>query len=80
VALSVERGACFSPEEIAILDEALEAALAKLSAREHAEVSRSDLAEHILKLAADGERDPVQLREYALRRTRERAVWLDLAS
>jgi hypothetical protein len=51
-----------------------------MSPKEQSMYYRSGLAEHILKLAADGERDPVQLRDYALRRTRERAVSIDLAS
>jgi hypothetical protein len=77
--MSLQRGACFSPEEIEILRQALDSAWARMSLKEQSEYNRSGLAEHILKLAADGERDPVRLRDYALRKTRERAVWLDLA-
>jgi hypothetical protein len=50
-----------------------------MSLKEQSECNRSGIAEHILKLAADGERNPVQLRDYALRKIRERAVRLDLA-
>lgn len=77
--MSLQRGACFSPEEIDVLRKALDSAWARMSLKEQSECNRSGIAEHILKLAADGERNPVQLRDYALRKIRERAVRLDLA-
>jgi len=50
-----------------------------MSRKEQLEHNRSGLAVHILKLAADGERDPSQLCEYALRRTRQEGCPLDMA-
>ena len=76
----IKTGPCFSPEEVELLRDVLDAAWVKLTSKERSEFSLSQVAEHILKLAADGERDPVQLREYALRRTRERSAWLELTS
>jgi len=69
--MSVQQGACFSPEEIEVLRKALESAWIRMSRKEQSQHNKSGLAAHILKLAADGERDPGQLCEYALRRTRE---------
>jgi hypothetical protein len=70
----------FAPEEIELLREALDEAWARLDGQEQLQICKSELAEHILKLAGNGERDRVQLRDFALQRARERAVWLDLAS
>jgi hypothetical protein len=72
--------ACFAPEEITLLREALDHAWTRMSPKEQSEHTKSELAEQILKLAARGERDPVQLCDYALQKTRERAVWLEMAS
>jgi hypothetical protein len=77
--MSVQQGACFSPEEIEVLRRVLDSAWAKMSRKEQLEHNRSGLAVHILKLAADGERDPSQLCEYALRRTRQEGCPLDMA-
>ena len=70
----------FAPDEIELLRHALQDAWAALDCKEQARIAKSELAEHILKLAASGERDPRQLCDFALQRSRERAVWLDLAS
>ncbi|MGH8738719.1 MAG: hypothetical protein ACREVC_15280 [Burkholderiales bacterium] len=59
-------GGSFDPETIALLTAALEGAWDHLSAEQQATTSRSILAQRICKLAADGERDPIRLRAYAL--------------
>ena len=73
-------GVPFAPDEIELLRHVLQDAWAALNYKEQARIAKSELAEHILKLAASGERDPHQLCNFALQRSRERAVWLDLAS
>lgn len=72
--------AYFAPEEITVLREALNHAWAKMTQKERLQHTQSELAEHILKLAARGERDPAQLCDFALQKTRERAIWIDMAS
>lgn len=73
-------GVQFAPDEIELLRQVLEDAWAALNSKEQAQIAKSELAEHILKLAASGERDPRELCDFALQRSRERAVWFDLAS
>jgi hypothetical protein len=75
-----KRSAHYAPEEIAVLRQAVDQAWASLSVREQGHISKSEVAEHILKLAAAGERDVDQLCHFALQRSRERSVWLELAS
>ena len=75
-----KQSAHYAPEEIEVLRQALDQAWASLSSREQGQISKSELAEHILKLAAAGERDRKQLCQFALQRSRERTVWLELAS
>jgi hypothetical protein len=70
----------FGPEDVASLEEALNAAWAAFSTIRCAEVERIRLARHILRRAAEGERDPSQLCDYAVAKTRLHAVWLDLPS
>ncbi len=70
----------FLPEEIELLRNVLDDAWASLNSKEQTFIAKSELAEHILRLAADGERDPRQLRDFALQKSRERAVQFDLAS
>jgi hypothetical protein len=59
-------GASFDPETIAVLRAALDDAWAALSPDQQAYISRSVLAERILRLAAQGERDPTRLCSRAL--------------
>ena len=70
----------FNPEEISALRSALDAAWASLSPKLQSETAKSELAEHILKLAADGERDPLRLRNYAVVKIKSRVFGFRLAS
>jgi hypothetical protein len=56
----------FDLETVALLRETLEDAWVSLPPKRRATISRSILAEGILKSAAKGERDPERLREAAL--------------
>jgi hypothetical protein len=56
----------FDLETVALLREILEDAWASLRPRQRATMSRSLLAERILKCAAEGERDPEVLFDAAL--------------
>jgi hypothetical protein len=58
--------AYFDLQTVALLRETLDDAWACLRPEQRATTSRTLLAEGILKLAAQGERDPHRLREYAL--------------
>jgi hypothetical protein len=58
--------AYFDLKTVAILKETLEDAWASLSLEKRAAMSRSLLAERILKAAAQGERDPRRLLDAAL--------------
>jgi hypothetical protein len=61
-----KKPAYFDLKTVATLREALEDAWFCLSPEQRATMSRTLLAEPILKLAAQGERDRDRLREYAL--------------
>jgi hypothetical protein len=52
------QGAVFDPETIDLMRSVLDAAWASLLPEQQASVSRTMLAERILKAAAQGERDP----------------------
>jgi len=56
----------FDPETIELMRSALDAAWASLTPQQQASVSRTLLAQRILRAAARGERDPVRLRSSAL--------------
>jgi hypothetical protein len=58
--------AYFDLKTVALLRETLDDAWACLRPEQRATTSRTLLAEGILKLAAQGERDPDRLRDYAL--------------
>jgi hypothetical protein len=58
--------AYFDLETVAVLKETLEDAWASLRPEKRATMSRSLLAERILKSAAQGERDPARLLDAAL--------------
>jgi hypothetical protein len=66
VALGVNSGAAFDHETILIMKSSLDAAWEQLGSVEQAKTSKSVLASRILRAAAQGERDPVRLRTYAL--------------
>ena len=59
-------GGSFDPETIKLLKAALDQAWLSLSPRQQAHTTKSYLAQRILKIAAQGERDPVRLRSCAL--------------
>jgi hypothetical protein len=58
--------AYFDLQTVAVLRETLDDVWASIRPEQKAAISRSLLAERILKLAAQEERDPVRLREAAL--------------
>ena len=57
----------FDPETVALLRQALEDAWASLRSDQRTRISRTLLAEAIVKSAAEGERDPERLRDAALK-------------
>jgi hypothetical protein len=61
-----KKAACFDTETVSLLRETLEDAWASLRPEQRAITSQSILAEGILKLAAEGERNPKRLRDAAL--------------
>jgi hypothetical protein len=67
--LESESGAIFEPHDIAALTAAFQAALSKLGLGlvEHAHPERTAIAELIVRLAKEGERDPQKLCEATLR-------------
>jgi hypothetical protein len=58
--------ACLNLNTVALLKDALDDAWASIGPEQKAAMVRTLLAERILKSAAQGERDPVRLREAAL--------------
>lgn len=65
-AMSINEGASFDPETIVVLRFALDDAWSRLSDEQRSQLSKSILAERILKAAAKGERNPDRLRRSAL--------------
>ena len=61
-----EKSAYFDLQTVALLRAILDEAWACVPPRQQATISRTALAEGILKSAAKGERDPERLREAAL--------------
>ena len=68
----------FAPEDVQSLDAALNEAWAAFSAVP-CPPKRTWLAHHIFMRAAEGERNPNRLCDYAVMKTRLHAAWLDLA-
>jgi hypothetical protein len=64
--VNTKQPANFDPATVALLRTTLEEAWAGLQPEQRATLSRSLLAVGILKSAAEGERDPVRLRDAAL--------------
>jgi hypothetical protein len=60
------QGTVFDPETIDLMRSVLDAAWASLQLEQQASVSRTLLAERILRAAQRGERDPARLRARAL--------------
>jgi hypothetical protein len=56
----------YDPETITLLRSVLDAAWNSLSPAQQARISKSVLAERVLRLAARGERDPARLRVHAI--------------
>jgi hypothetical protein len=61
-----KKTAYFDPETVSLLRVTLDDAWACLPPEQQATTSQSILAERILKLAAEGERNPERLRDAAL--------------
>jgi len=61
----------YDPKTLMILRKALDEAWAALPDRSKAQTHKSEMAQRLLKLAADGVRDPVRLRASALVRAVE---------
>jgi hypothetical protein len=59
----------YDPDTLIVLRNALDEAWAQLPDDRKSESRKSDMAQRILKKAAEGVRDPVRLRAYALCRT-----------
>jgi hypothetical protein len=64
--MKIRQGGSFDPETITLLRTALDEAWVNLLPEQQTRTSKSHLAERILKLAAQGERDPVRLRTRAV--------------
>jgi len=62
----MDRNATFDPETIELMRSVLDAAWASLLPEQQASMSRTFLAERILRAAARGERDPARLCARAL--------------
>jgi hypothetical protein len=57
----------FGPDEIKVLTTAYEEALRALRLKDRSDPATEMIAKKIIELAQRGERDPVRLREYAIR-------------
>lgn len=57
----------FGPDEIKVLTTAYEQALCALRLKDRADPATEMIAKKIIELAQRGERDPVRLREHAIR-------------
>lgn len=64
--MTAQKPAYFDLETVGVLREVLDDAWALLRMEQRATMSRTIVAERILKAAADGERDPERLLEAAL--------------
>jgi hypothetical protein len=64
--MDLNEGTVFDPATIDLMRSVLDAAWASLLPEQQARVSRTFLAERILRAAARGERDPSRLRAMAL--------------
>jgi hypothetical protein len=63
------QGSAFAPQEIQVLSDAFDAALQKLRLVDRSDPAVELVAKRIIHLASRGERDPVRLREGAVKGT-----------
>jgi hypothetical protein len=64
--MEIREGGSYDPETIALLRKVLDEAWANLLPSQQAATNKGILAQRILKLAAQGERDPIRLRTNAV--------------
>ncbi|PWT75685.1 MAG: hypothetical protein C5B46_02365 [Proteobacteria bacterium] len=64
----------FGPAEVSVLVAAYDGALAKLQLANRQDPTTLLVAQRIIRLAMDGERDPIRLRDAAIRRLRVRPI------
>jgi hypothetical protein len=64
--MTIQQSGSFDPETIALLRTVLDQAWERLSPEQQSCTSKSDLAERILRLAAQGERNLIRLRALAV--------------
>jgi hypothetical protein len=64
--MKIPEGGSYDPETITLLRTVLDAAWDALLPEHQARTSKAHLAQRMLKLAAQGERDPIRLRTRAL--------------
>jgi len=64
--MTLPEGGAYDPETVTLLRAVLDEAWANLLPAQKARTSKSDLAERILEVAAQGERDPIRLRTHAV--------------
>jgi hypothetical protein len=64
--MEIRQGGSYDSETIALLRTVLDEAWANLLPSQQAATNKGVLAERILKLAAQGERDPIRLRTNAV--------------
>jgi hypothetical protein len=60
------QGGAFDPETVALMKTALDEAWASLTEEQRARRTPNELASRIVRLAKQGERDPVRLRTFAM--------------
>ncbi len=65
----------FDPKTLAILEEAFDEAWLTLKSSGNDKVRANELARCILRLATEGERDPVRLHDHALAALAPALVW-----
>jgi hypothetical protein len=65
--MTQEKAAAFDPKTIALLKRVVSYAESTLPRHLRSSEMRVELATRVLKAAADGERDPVRLRDHALK-------------
>ena len=61
------QGSAFTPQEVQVLSEAFEGALRELGLVDRSDPAVELVAKRIMDLASAGERDPVRLREGAIK-------------
>jgi hypothetical protein len=61
------QGSAFAPQDVQVLSEAFEAALLELGLVDRADPAVELVAQRIIHLASFGERDPVRLRQGAVK-------------